>query len=127
MPDRATRKLANLNAGLLLTAGALVAIGSAGRAGAAETPANVTSANVPRADLRASLLHAGSTRAEVERRIGASDKGNLARFRRAKTRCCFYADQPVWTRVVLTRGRVTEVSLMSCISTRVGCSLARAW
>jgi hypothetical protein len=94
---------------LLLTAGALVAIGAAARAEATEAPANLTSANVRRADLRVSLLHAGPTRAEVERALGrptaATSLGSGG-----EDAVLFYA-QPVWTRVVLTRGRVTEVSL----------------
>jgi len=110
MPYRATRKLTNLGAGLLLTAGALVAIGSAPRAGAAEAPADVTSANVRRTGLRASLLHMGSTRADVERALGRPTVVTPLGFGDDDA-LLFYADQPVRTRVVLTRCRVTEVSL----------------
>ena len=110
MSDRATRKLANLGAGLLLTTGALVAIGSAARAEATEAPANFTSANAWRADLRVSLLHAGSTRAEVERALGRPTKATSLGSG-GEDAVLFYADQPVRTRVVLTRGRVSEVSL----------------
>jgi hypothetical protein len=110
MSDRVRRKLANLGAGMLLTAAALVAIGSAAWAEATEAPANVTSANVRRADLRVSLLHAGSTRAEVERALRHPTKATSLGSG-GEDAVLFYADQPVWTRVVLTRGRITEVLL----------------
>ena len=102
MSDRATRKLANRGAGLLLTAGALVAIGSVARTEATEAPANVTSANVRRADLRVSLLHAGSTRADVERALGRPTKATSLGSG-GEDAVLFYADQPVRTRVVLNR------------------------
>src|SRR5215472_17562037 len=110
MSDHPTRKLTNLGAGLLLTAVALVAIGAAARAEATMALANVTSANVRRSDLRVSLLHAGSTRAEVERALGRPTKATSLGSG-GEDAVLFYADQPVRTRVVLTGGRVTEVSL----------------
>jgi hypothetical protein len=89
-----------LGAGLLLAAGALVAVGSAAR----------TEVNVRRVDLRASLLHSGSTRADVARALGRPTTATSLSSD-GEDSVLFYADEPVRTRVVLSRGRVTEVSL----------------
>ena len=66
---------------------------------------------VHRHDLGASLLHAGSTRADVERVLGQPTSATDLGGPQDGDAALLYASQPIRTRVVLTAGEVTSIAL----------------
>ena len=105
------RRIAIVGAGLMMAANAFGPGGHVlGSSALAQTIQEV-SEPVRRVDLRASLLHAGSIGADVERVLGqptvATDLGRPE----SGDIALVYASEPIRTRVVLTAGKVTSIAL----------------
>lgn len=106
--DPTVRKI--VCAGLLMTAGVLgPAVLPSVHVKA--QPAVEASGPVQRIDLRASLLHAGSTGVEVQQILGKPSAATLLGSSESRDAALVYGSDPVRTRVVLTSDRVTAIAL----------------
>jgi hypothetical protein len=105
------RRIAIIGAGLVM-AGSY--FGTAGHGFGSNAPAQAlqdVSKPAQRADLRAGLLHAGSTGADVERVLGHPTVATELGLPGSGDIALLYASEPIRTRVVLNEGRVTSIAL----------------
>jgi hypothetical protein len=104
-----------LVAAAMALAANLVVPGEKGIAASASAPAKTleeeAGEHVGRIDVAASLLHAGSTGGDVERVLGKPTVVTELGRQQSGDAALIYAGEPIRTRVVLTAGMVTAITL----------------